>query len=64
MLSRETGHSRVPEPPHMITGMISFDMANSQAARLIRSIATGQAASTDEVSAQVTDPDYGLGEDR
>src|SRR5206468_11065703 len=22
MLSRETGHSRVPAPPHMITGMI------------------------------------------
>ena len=22
LLSRETGHSRVPAPPHMITGMI------------------------------------------
>jgi len=22
MLSRETGHSRVPAPPHMITGTI------------------------------------------
>ena len=23
MLSRETGHKRVPAPPHMITGIIS-----------------------------------------
>src|SRR5438045_837728 len=27
MLSRETGHSRVPAPPHMITGIICTGMA-------------------------------------
>src|SRR5262249_10115142 len=27
MLSRETGHSRVPTPPHMITGIICTGMA-------------------------------------
>ena len=27
MLSRDTGHSRVPAPPHMITGTIKPDMS-------------------------------------
>jgi hypothetical protein len=26
MLSRETGHSRVPAPPHMMTGIIWVGM--------------------------------------
>jgi hypothetical protein len=28
MLSRETGHSRVPAPPHMMTGMIVLGIMN------------------------------------
>ena len=38
MLSRDTGHSRVPAPPHMITGIIWAGMREHSSARA-RSIA-------------------------